>query len=99
MIGPSPMAASEIQNYMLRQQFLKHSIRNLNNNLAIKNQKIKSIQKIVRKQQKEIATMKNIIMKLQNKNPINENDGSFTLLESFGKLQNLITNWSKKKCR
>lgn len=40
--------------------------------------------------------MQIIINDLKNRNLIDE-DTSFALLESFGKHQDLITNWSKKK--
>jgi len=70
----------------------------LSNQHAIKNKKLKIVQQTVKRQNKKIASMKTIITKLQKENLINEDIG-YTLLESFGKNQDLITNWAKKKCR
>lgn len=60
-----------------------------------KKQKIKTLQQTVRRQTKRISNMETILKDLQNQNLINE-DSSNILLESFGKNQDLITNWSKK---
>jgi len=78
-----------------RRRFLKRGIRALTDELAIKDLKLKTVRQTVRRQQKKIATMKEIIKKLQKENLINEDVG-YTLLESFGNNQDLITNWANK---
>lgn len=80
----SLMAASKINSSDTpRRRFLKHGIRSLTDELAIKNLKLKSVQQTVRRMKKKIATLKEIIEKLQKENLINEDVG-YTLLESFG---------------
>lgn len=78
-----------------RRSFLKYGIRQLSNEIQIKNSKLKKLQQTIRRQDKKIATMSEIIKNLKKKNLLNEND-SDVLFESFGKHPNLITNWSKK---
>jgi len=86
------IAASEVSNDDThRRVFLKRGIRQMSSELIIKNKKMKSLQQVVRRQNKRIANMTSIIEDLKKKNLIDENI-SVTLLESFGKHQNLITN-------
>jgi len=59
--------------------------------IIIKNKKLKSLQQVIRRQNKKIANLTTIIEDLKKGNLIDE-DMSFTLLESFGKHQDLITN-------
>jgi len=90
------MVASKINSSDTpRRRFLKHGIRSLTDELAIKNLKLKSVQQTVRRMKKKIATLKEIIEKLQKENLINEDVG-YTLLESFGNNKDLITNWANK---
>jgi len=78
-----------------RRSFLTYGIRQLSKEIQIKNSKLKKLQQTIRRQDKKIATMSEIIKNLKNKNLLNENDYD-VLFESFGKHVNLITNWSKK---
>lgn len=74
---------------------MKRGIRLVSQQLIIKNKKLKSLQQTIRRKNKTIANMQTIINHLKNRNLIDE-DASVTLLESFGKNQDLITNWTKK---
>lgn len=75
------IAASEVSNNDTpRRMFLKRGIRQLSSNLIIKNKKVKSLQQIVRRQNKIIANMTSIIEDLKKQNLIDE-DISVTLLE------------------
>jgi len=78
-----------------RRIFLKRGIRELSQQMLIKNKKLKSLQQTIRRKNKKIANMRTIINDLRNRNLIDE-DVSVTLLESFGMNQDLITNWTMK---
>jgi len=92
----SLLAAIEIKNDDTpRRIFLKRSIRQLSQEMKIKNKKLKIINQTIRRKNKKIASMKTIIQDLKKQNLIDE-DTSVTLFESFGKHKELITNWSKK---
>lgn len=57
-----------------RRSFLKYGICQLSNEIQIKNSKLKKLQQTIRRQDKKIATMSEIIKNLKNKNLLNEND-------------------------
>lgn len=67
----------------------------MSNEIQIKNSKLRKLQLTIRRQEKKIASMAEIIKSLKSKNLLNENDSNI-LFESFGKHADLITNWSKK---
>ncbi|CAI6345174.1 unnamed protein product [Macrosiphum euphorbiae] len=75
---------------------LKKNLRQLSHEVTIKNIKMKTLQQKIRRQNKRISSMKNIISELQKQNLIDE-EASYTLSETFGKHKDLITNWTKKK--
>lgn len=90
------MAASEIDSCDTpRRLFLKRGVRQLSDEVKLKNKKLKLLQQTARRQSKKIASLKSIIHNLQKKNLINAEDTN-TLLDSFGKHSDLITNWAKK---
>lgn len=78
-----------------RRSFLKYGIRELSDEIQIKNSKLRKLQQTIRRKNKKIASMAEIIKSLKNKNLLNENDSN-VLFESFGKHSDLISNWSKK---
>jgi len=73
---------------------LKRSIRQLSIEIVIKNKKLKSLQQTIRRKNKKIANMQTIINDNKNQNFVDE-ETSFSLLESFGKHKDLVTNWAK----
>lgn len=78
-----------------RRQCLKRGIRKLSNEIQLKNKRLKVLQQTVRRQNKKIASLREIVTQLKKENLIND-DANDMLLQSFGKHNNLITNWSKK---
>ncbi|XP_050434648.1 uncharacterized protein LOC126841909 [Adelges cooleyi] len=79
------MAASEVTTAdSPRSRFLKHGIQQLGNEVVSKNLKLRTLQQIIRRQEKKIASVKSMIIKLQQENVINEDVG-LALLKSFGK--------------
>jgi len=91
------MAASEIAiEDTPRRTCLKRSIRQLSKEIVIKNKKLKSLQQTIRRKNKRIANMQTIINDIKNQNFVDE-ETSVSLLESFGKHKDLVTNWTKKK--
>lgn len=90
------MAASKIDSCDTpRRLFLKRGVRQLSDEVKLKNKKLKLLQQTARRQSKKIASLKSIIHNLQKKNLIND-EATNTLLESFGKHSDLITNWANK---
>jgi len=63
----------------------------LSNEIQIKTSKLRKLQQTIRRQEKKIASMVEIIESLKSKNILNENDSNI-LYESFGKHADLITN-------
>lgn len=62
------IAASEVSNDDTpRRVFLKHGIRQMSSELIIKNKRMKSLQQVVRRQNKRIANMTSIIEDLKKK--------------------------------
>jgi len=74
---------------------LKHEISVLSNKLLINSNKLTFESNYFRRQHKKIASMKQILLQLKNKNLINDDENEI-LLENDGKHKNLITNWAKK---
>lgn len=74
---------------------LKRGITVLSSELLVKSKQLKVLRQTVRRQRLKIASMKDIISKLQKQNLLNDDECEM-LLDSFGKHKNLITNWSKK---
>jgi len=92
------LVASEIDSCDTpRRLFLKRGVRQLSDEVKLKNKKLKLLQQTARRQSKKIASLKSIIHNLQKKNLIND-EATNTLLDSFGKHSDLITYWPKKKC-
>jgi len=60
---------------------LKRNLRQLSHEVSIKNNKMKILQQKIRRQNKRISSMKNIISELQKQNLIDE-EASYTLSES-----------------
>lgn len=79
-IETSFIGASKVSNDDTpRRMFLKRGIRQLSSEMIIKNKKMKSLQQVVRRQNKKIANLKTIIEDLKKRNLIDE-DISVTLL-------------------
>ena len=90
------MAVSEIAiEDTPRRTCLKRSVRQLSKEIVIKNKKLKSLQQTIRRKNKKIANMQTIINDIKNQNLVDE-ETSVSLLESFGKHRDLVTNWAKK---
>lgn len=90
------MAASEIAiDDTPRRICLKRSVRQLSKEIVIKDKKLKSLQQTIRRKNKKIANMQTIINDIKNQNFVDE-ETSVSLLESFGKHKDLVTNWTKK---
>lgn len=78
-----------------RRLSLKLGLRKLSNKMVTKNKQIKTLQQTLRRKDKQIASLKAIILHLKKENLLND-DASDILLDSFGMFKDLITNWSKK---
>jgi len=73
--------------------YLKYGVRTLLNEVQKKNKKIKGLQQIIRRKDKKIFSMCQIICKLKNNNVFTEVDFD---IQSLGKHTDLITKWSNK---
>jgi len=90
------MAVSEIAiEDTPRRTCLKRSVRQLSKEIVIKNKKLKSLQQTIRRKNKKIANMQTIINDIKNQNLVDE-ETSVSLLETFGKHKDLVSNWAKK---
>jgi len=77
-IETSFIAASEVHNKDTPSRiFLKHGIRKLSSDITIKNKKLKSLQQVIRRQNKKIANLTTIIEDLKKRNLINEDISFF----------------------
>jgi len=86
------MAVSEFESCDTpRRLFLKRGLRQLSDEVKVKNKNLKLLQQTVIRQNKKIASLKCIILKLQKENLIND-ESSNILLNSFGKHIDLVTN-------
>lgn len=74
--------------------FLKRGIKQLSDEIVIKNKKLKELQRTLNRQKKEIGTLKTFILQLKKQRFLND-DASNILLDSSGKHKNLVINWSK----
>jgi len=72
-------------------QFLKRGIHKLASEIKIKNKTLKLLKQTISRQNKNIVSLKSIILKLKKENLIDE-EISVMLLNSFGKHSNLISN-------
>ncbi|XP_022172289.1 uncharacterized protein LOC111035086 [Myzus persicae] len=89
------MASKPSTNDSPGRLFLKRGITHFSTAMQAKSKKVKMLQQTVRRQKQKIKSLSSIIEQLKNEHLLNE-DASDVLIESFGKHQDLITNWRRK---